>query len=317
MIRRYCQSLAQGARVGAAAWDRFWFTPASPRLLGIMRILTGAMLVYTHAVWSLELATFFSDDGVLPLDYARGLYPGAAGWWTHFEWVKSSAAMWFTHGIALLVMALFTVGLWTRVTAALSFLFLVSYAHRATGALFGLDQINGFLTLYLAIGPSGAAYSLDAWRRRRRSLPDATQPSTLANIAQRLIQVHLCVVYLFAGLSKCQGPSWWVGDALWGAFASADYQTIDLTGLAHAMGLVNLATLVALGWEISYPFLIWNRHARPYYLGLAVLVHLGIGLAMGMMTFGWIMIVANLAFLPSEITLFNGQPAARQSLAAT
>jgi hypothetical protein len=118
-----------------------------------------------------------------------------------------------------------------------------------------------------------------------------------ANIALRLMQVHLCVVYLFAGLSKLQGPSWWSGDAMWGALASLDYQTMDLTWLAHAMWIVNLATLVSIAWEVSYPFLVWNRHLRPFYLGLAVVIHLGIGLFMGMLTFGAIMIVANMAFL--------------------
>jgi uncharacterized BrkB/YihY/UPF0761 family membrane protein len=90
---------------------------------------------------------------------------------------------------------------------------------------------------------------------------------------------------------------------MWGALASLDYQTIDLTWMAHAMWLVNLTTLVSLAWEVSYPFLIWNRHARPFYLTLAVLVHLGIGLFMGMLTFGIIMIVANMAFLNPDLKL--------------
>ncbi len=303
MISRIAQPFLIGLHAAATGWDRFWFSSASPRLLGIMRILVGAMLTYTHLVWSLALPTFFGNDGVLPPKYAGMLYGDSAGLWTHFAWIQTPWAMWLFHLCAILTMLLFTLGLWTRGTAILSFLFMVSYAHRATGALFGLDQINGFLTLYLAIGPSGAAYSVDQWLRRKRSLPDSARPSVMANIALRLIQVHLCVVYLFAGCAKLQGASWWNGEAIWGAIGSLDYQTVDLTWLAHAMWLVNLVTIVSLAWEVSYPFLIWNRHARPFYLALAVLVHLGIGLCMGMLTFGAIMIIANMAFLNADFDL--------------
>lgn len=301
-MAKIIQSFGLALRKAPGAWDAFWFTPASGRLLGLMRIFVGLSVVYTHAIWSLELETFFGREGVLPAEYSQLLYgENAASLWSHFFWIDSMRLLWVIHGVALVVMVLFTLGLWTRVTAVVSYLFLVSYAHRATGALFGLDQINGFLLLYLAIGPSGAAFSLDDWLRRRRGMGRADVPSIGANVAQRLIQVHLCVVYLFAGMGKLQGTTWWNGEAIWGAIASADYQTWDVTWLAGAMWLINLVTLVSVAWEVSYPFLIWNRTLRPFYLAIAVLVHLGIGALMGMITFGVIMIIANMAFLPSDL----------------
>ena len=111
------------------------------------------------------------------------------------------------------------------------------------------------------------------------------------------MQLHLCIVYLFAGLGKLQGNTWWDGTAIWGALASYEYQTMDLTFLAHWRWLVNIITLVAVFWELSYAFLVWPRLTRPIYLVLAVLVHLGIGMCMGMMTFGFIMVIANIAFI--------------------
>ena len=84
----------------------------------------------------------------------------------------------------------------------------ISYANRAPDALFGLDQINIMLTLYLAIGPSGQTLSLDRWLMVRRLARPRMRPapSVSANLAQRLIQVHMCVIYFFAGISKLQGP---------------------------------------------------------------------------------------------------------------
>ena len=63
---------------------------------------------------------------------------------------------------------LFTVGLWTRVTSVLALVVAISYAHRVPAATFGLDQINVMLTLYLTIGGSGQALSVDRWLAARR-----------------------------------------------------------------------------------------------------------------------------------------------------
>ncbi|MFM8435933.1 MAG: hypothetical protein ACKOBP_11450, partial [Planctomycetia bacterium] len=80
----------------------------------------------------------------------------------------------------------------------------------------------------LLVGPSGGVLSLDAALGR-----GDPRPSVRANIALRLLQVHLCVVYLFSGCGKLLGASWWEGTALWGAIANEQYRTLDLTGLAR------------------------------------------------------------------------------------
>ena len=123
----------------------------------------------------------------------------------------------------------------------------------------------------------------------------------MTNIAIRLIQCHMCVVYLFAGLGKLLGPSWWAGTALWGAFANFEYQTLDMTWVAGHPLIVNLITQTILVWEITYIGLIWPRLTRPFMLAMAVPLHLGIAVCMGMITFGLIMIVGNMAFIPPDV----------------
>lgn len=280
-------------------WDALWFTAAPTRLPALLRVMAGSLIFYTHLVWSLELRTFFGRDGVLPVDYRQLLGNGRTWAWSHFDWLPSDQWLWPVHIAGLAVMLAFAAGLWTRATSILTALLVISYANRATGALFGLDQINGMLSIYLALTPCGEWLGIDAWRKRRQGR-GVVQESVLANIGLRLIQIHLCVIYLFAGLGKLQGQSWWNGQALWGAVASYEYQTLDLTFLAGHMAIVNVLTWATVAWETSYPFLVWPRLTRPLMLGMAFVVHLGIGLAMGMMTFGLAMIIANLAFLPPE-----------------
>ena len=52
-------------------------------------------------------------------------------------------------------------GAFTPVTSVLAYLITISYSSRAPIANYGLDQINGMAALYLAIGPSGRALSID------------------------------------------------------------------------------------------------------------------------------------------------------------
>ena len=44
--------------------------------------------------------------------------------------------------------------------------------------------------------------------------------------------------------------------------------------------------------------LVWPRLTRPIVLALAVPVHLGIALCMGMITFGLVMLIGCLSFVP-------------------
>ncbi len=286
---QYIQSWSEG-------WAHFWFSPSDPTILGIIRWLAGAVILYTHVAWTRELSTFFGSASIIPGDYRDLATLGTSFSWSHFDWLPSDAWLLPVHGLALAVMVMFMVGLWTRWTGIATAILVVSYANRATGALFGLDQINSFLALYLAIGPSGAVLSVDHWLRRRQGR-GVVRKSEMANISLRLIQLHLCVVYFFAGVGKLQGDTWWDGTAIWMALASNEYQTLDMTWMAHYLWCVNLMTFISLFWEVSYPFLVWSRLTRPVVLLLAVIVHLGIGLAMGMLTFGGIMIIANLAFV--------------------
>ena len=70
-----------------------------------------------------------------------------------------------------------------------------------------------------------------------------------------------------------------------------------MTWLAGYLPLLSAMTVISLFWELLYPALVWPRLTRPIMLGVAVLVHLGIGLCMGMIEFGLVMLIANLAFL--------------------
>lgn len=290
----------------SAGWNRFWFTPADPTTLCLIRVLAGLMLFYTHAIWTLDLEAFFGEHSWFSRDViAQANQSGYS--WSLLSWCRSPPALWSLHVAALTTFAMLTLGLWTRGVSVLAFVFTVSYSHRTPGALFGLDQINGLLSMYLMLGPSGSLLSVDAWRARGKG--QATDsPSVTANLAIRLMQCHMCVIYFFAGLSKLQGLSWWNGFAFWGGIANQEYQTLDLTWLSDWPLVINALTHLTVAFELSYCVLIWNRWTRPLVLMAAIVLHLGIVFALGMPTFGLAMLIANVAFIQPTLlrTLIEG-----------
>jgi uncharacterized membrane protein YphA (DoxX/SURF4 family) len=302
------------AELGSAAlsgWNRFWFTPADPATLGLIRIFAGSMLFYTHLVWSLDLEAFFGLHAWISPAAAKIAVPDGYNW-SHLWLINSSQLLWAAHLMGLAVFAMFTLGLFTRVTSILSCLIAIAYVHRVPGALFGLDQINCMLAMYLAIGPSGDAFSLDRWLKSRRAaekLPPAA-PSTSANLAMRLIQIHMCVIYFFAGISKLQGNTWWEGTALWYAFANLEYQSLDMTWMAGWPISIAIMTQTTVYWELSFCVLIWPRLLRPIVLLVAIPLHLGIGICMGMMTFGLVMLIGCFSFVSPAIVrgILDRQP---------
>jgi hypothetical protein len=442
-----------------AAWNRFWFTPADPTVLGLMRLCAGAITLYTVLVYTPSLQQFFGEHAWWDLPSAlrharekpavvqgtlrgRDFVPDfaneeekefAAAFYQEFNFdyrayhlpfpttaqektflyefsrefgqppaVKYPAneeerkdrfeyarrhggdrlspsvyatgtpiwSIWFhvtdpnlmslvQCGIVLSTF-LFMIGFCTRITSVLTWMGHLSYVHRSTYQLFGVDTMMTILLLYLMIGPSGAAWSVDRriarwWSKARPhiinrwrafwKLPPlefapprplqqsietsmaarplsaleiapargsrSPQPLVSANVAIRLLQVHVCFIYAAAGFSKLQGQSWWNGTAVWSTLANYEFAPMQFeiynkflrilgTNQLVFMGFLTVASYFTLAFEIGYAFLIWRKSLRWVVLGMAIVLHGVIGLFMGLKTFSFIMLVMNMAFLTTE-----------------
>jgi len=298
----------------ARGWDRFFFRPADPTPLGLIRMAVGLLGFWSLFVLGMDLHAYLGSQGWTDAEGAYRALPPYA--WSLWFYVPDSMlrAAWLA---ALAVFAMMTVGLFSRTTSALAWMIVVSTVRRSPVSVFGFDQILSTLALYLAAtGASGQAVSLDRlirrWReaRSRAALvrpqgarlvsptePGRPSPSTSANLALRLIQLHLAFIYGSAGLAKLQGPSWWNGMALWGTLAAGEFVSFDFTPLAAWPTVLNAMTHASLALEIAYPVLIWFAATRPLMIFGAILLHLGIAaVSPGLTEFGLAMIAANLAF---------------------
>lgn len=287
------------------AWEAFWFPQRTPETLAWMRLLCGVMIAYMHLIWLLDLDAFLGPNAWV--DRATMLeLRGETYAWTYLWYIDSLPFLYLHEIVALLAGLAMAAGLLTRISVPMAWFLTLMVSHRMTGMMFGLDQVVMMICMYLMIAPCGAVLSLDHRLALRRPTDSfwfpSMQASSMTGLATRLLQVHLCIVYLFGGLSKLRGEMWQDGSALWFAAASYEYQSLDLTWLGRFPAIVATMTHGTLLWETFYCVLIWPRATRPWMLFIAVMVHGGIALFLGMFTFGFMMIIANMAFVDPETT---------------
>ncbi len=324
-------------------WDRFWFKPSDPVVIGLIRLCAGTMLVYSTLMYSFDLLSYVGQDAWLDsggkdtamyyLRYKVLFFGQPSGWdnpqnfdslavgrghyfWSVFYDLHDPATIYAVHFGIVAVMVLFAAGLWTRVTSVLAWMGSMCYLQRAPTLLFGMDTMMNILLVYLMIGPSGAALSVDSWLRRRREraagLGDhPSPPLASATLATRLLQINFCFIYLGSGASKLLGSAWWNGTAIWGTVANSYFAPINQAW--YAAGLQFLAShrllwelamsagcVFTLFVEIGFPFLVWNRKWRWWMVSGSVMLHTGIGVCMGLVTFSLCMLCMVLAFIPPE-----------------
>ncbi|MCD2187019.1 HTTM domain-containing protein [Actinomycetospora soli] len=280
-----------GARLHPVqAWNSFWFAPTSTTPLALLRIVFGLVVF----VWLLSLApdllTFFGPSGLMPSPPPLG--PGA---WTLLFLLDSSAAILALWAIAVVASVATVLGFQTRLATLLVFVAVVSFERRNNMIFNGGDGLLRVLAFLLVLAPAGAALSWDRWR----SSPDRFWQSPLhAPWAMRLIQIHVSVIYLSTVWAKLQGRLW--GDGLATSFALriGDVQRIATPAfLTDSAVASNIMTFGALGTEFAIGVLVWNRWARPWVLGLGVLLHLSIEISMVVGFFSTLMVTTYLSFL--------------------
>lgn len=318
------------------AWDRFWFSPMDPTTLCMIRFLCGMLTFYVHVTYSWSLFEYIGPEAWVDHDLARYVrrempqYSLGAGWddpttpltkgnyyWSVFFHVTDPGWIIAIHIGFLTAMLMFALGLGTRWTGIITWIGAMSYAQRASTTVFGLDTMMMILLLYLQIGPSGATLSLDRWlqrwrdRRAGRITPDV-QPSLVANFATRLIQVHFCVIYLAGGTSKLLGSTWWGGTALNlvvlnSSFAPMDnplyFETMKFLASHRWLWEVVMTggVVYTLCLEIGFPFLVWNPRWRWACVCGSIMLHAGIGLFMGLVTFSMMMMIMVSSFVPPDV----------------
>jgi hypothetical protein len=193
------------------------------------------------------------------------------------------------------------VGLACRVSAIAAWLLHLCAAKSGGFVSYGVDNFMTIALFYLMLSPLPDRYSLD-WRLRELR-PKNPQ---LLGFWHRVLQLHLCVIYFFSGLTKCLGSGWWNGSSVWRALIRPPFNVIDPEILVSWRYLFPVTGIFICLLEVGYPFFIWHRKTRKIWLIGICAMHFGIGLSMGMYLFAFVMIVLNVAAFGAALIRLAG-----------
>lgn len=256
--------------------------PCDAAGLAAFRVMFGVLMV-------LAVVRFAS------LGWIRELYAAPSFHFTYlgFDWVRPWP-LWglYLHFASMAVSAAaLAVGFHTRLSAGVFFV-LFGYAELLDKSAYlnhyYLVTLLGFL---LVLVPAGAAWSLDARRRRaERRVPRWTY---------WIFRAQLCLVYFYAGAAKLN-PDWlWHGEPL--RLWLGTFTDLPLLGPLFEQGwfALGMSWAGALYDLCVAPLLIW-RKTRAFAFAFAVAFHVSVWLLFPIGIFPWVMLIGATLFFEPE-----------------
>src|SRR5213592_244735 len=281
--------------------QRFLFPPETDKWLTVLRIglgLQGVLYaVFLRSDWQYLFAS--TGKGLVSRELGEAISSFDSPLIPKLGWLVAlgshigigEEAMLSIAWACLLCMGLLLlVGLFCRPAAIIAW-FLHLCAAESGGLLaYGADNFMTMALFYLMFAPLPDRYSLDQWLVK-------TEPKDpqLLGFWQRVLQLHMCIVYFIGGLAKCLGSGWWDGSNLWRALTRPPFNIISPDILIRFKYVLPVLGISICLLEVGYVIFIWMKKTRLVWLVGILGMHIAIGLTMGMYLFALVMIVLNLA----------------------
>lgn len=299
-------------------WDHlleFFFHPVSDSWLTVLRMGVGLQVaLYCLSLrhdWNHFLA---GSEGLINRDLMEAILEFQAPFVPRIGWLVSIGhrlgvseqtvlpILWIT---LLAAGCSLVIGFFCRGSAIVAWFLYLCAVKSGNLLTYGVDNFTTIGLFYVMLAPFPDGYALDAkmWKT-------SAKDRHLHGFFRRLLQLHLCLIYFFGGLSKCLGAGWWNGESMWRALTRAPFNVVPLhliVSFKAALPFVGIAVCVL---ETAYPFFIWPKRTRLGWLIAVIGMHIAIGLTMGLYLFALIMIILNIAAFGTE---FISIPVARSS----
>ncbi len=158
----------------------------------------------------------------------------------------------------------------------------------ATGTDFVVTIMSGLLML----SPAGTAWSLDAsWGPHSGVLPATPVWAT------RLMQIQVCLIYVFGVAQKLSEAQWRSGWAVYYALHAEVVARPWAAWMARGSKLPRMLSWSTIAIQLLAPIALWWPPTRlPTVVALAIL-HVGLDLCLRLWPFQWLMISCLLLFV--------------------
>ncbi|UCJ06048.1 HTTM domain-containing protein [Chitinophaga pendula] len=269
--------------------------PTSPAPLAVLRIGTAAIaLIQVICLW-LDIPLLYGQMGLVQWGLSNGIV------YSHFprlSWLLPLANTLGCHPDTCVyaLVIIYTgsllgllLGKFTRYMALIAWW--LHFMLISTGFLgaYGVETFLHIALVYCVAMPVAHTASRDA-RYRPPAIPHSNY-----TLALRILQAHLCVIYLASGIEKAMGTQWWNGEAIWQTLMQTQFSAWNMSWLSQYPWIARIICWSTLLVEIGYPVWMCIPRLRRYGYAATVSLHLAIAVFMGLQLFAAMMILLNTA----------------------
>ncbi|MEI7984608.1 MAG: HTTM domain-containing protein [Armatimonadota bacterium] len=287
----------------------YWFKYGSPVTMGVFRAIMGGLIFINFAMISVFFKDFYSEQGYYPgwmgsLAMNKDVYLVQDGS-IHYPRIDplhgvTDYRVLVAFNIFVLIAALLTsLGLFTRVASICLAIGAITLHHRNTSILHGGDTVVRISAIYMAIAPSGAAFSLDRLIALRKGIAPAIPP-LVSLWPQRLIAYNCCLIYFTTTWAKWFGHLWKGGAATWYPARLHEFDRFPVPAFFNQFPMVYVTTWGTLAVEFALATLVWFKPLRKWVLLSGLMLHGYIDYSMNIPLFGYLMATLYLSFYEGE-----------------
>ncbi len=201
--------------------------------------------------------------------------------------ITASQTLYLMFWVYISFLLMLTVGFLSRLNAIVCFILHLMWVDTGAGFMYGVDVFTQMAFFYLIFMPCGRYFSLDVLLRISR--PQLFSKS--AGLTRKLVQIQMMLVYCSSGIEKGFGVQWRNGEAMWRSLMLPSFQQFDMSWLSGFPALMYMFGWSIILIELLYPLLMSLPQWRILGLILIILMHLSIGVFLGMWLFAYIMII--------------------------
>ena len=275
-------------------WNRsISLHPESATPLAILRIGISSILILQAISLKDYLYPLVGRFGIMQSEITNALTPT---YLPRIEWATQLFSKLFGFSeiqtiyicfiLYIFFLALLAIGCFTRVTALFAWILHLAFNTSGVTSTYGVYEFTNIALFYCFVMPVGDVFSIDSW------IYTIKTNNIYYAISRRVIQWHLCIVYITSGIEKAKGIQWWNGEAVWRVLMREDVP-LDFSWLAYLPVVAVVSCWLTLVVEIGYGIFIWFQYTRKIWLLMVIFMHIGIGVFLGLWFFSATMIILN------------------------
>lgn len=126
----------------------------------------------------------------------------------------------------------------------------------------------------------------------------------LHNLGLLAILVQICLLYFLAGFAKILNADWYTGEAI-SILSQINHYSLyhPIVSLEKKSFITHMLTDVVMYYQLLFPIVVWIKQIKKIVLFIGIVMHLYIGLVMGLPEFAAIMILSYVFFWPIKTSI--------------